>query len=141
LSQKTADLPNIHLSGWLNAEQIKILLNKAWAGIVPCKSVENAAPNKVFEYLSAGLPLISSLRGEVASLIDEHKIGLNYSAGDPQQLYRCIQTLSNNHAEHDRVSNAAFQFYLENGDANKIYQDFADYIENFVSKHRKDAYK
>jgi len=130
IKSKATSLPNVTLPGWIDAQKIHTLLNSAWAGIVPCKSVENAAPNKVFEYLSAGLPLVSSLQGEIADLIDTHQIGLNYEAGDAYSLYQCVKQLSDAPGVRNNMVAAAQQVFKQIGDADKIYNDYADHIEN-----------
>ena len=107
-----------------------------WAGIVPCKSVKNAAPNKVFEYLSAGLPLISSLEGEMAILIEHHAIGLNYRPGDVEGLYNCIQRLSANSVLRSKMAANASRFFEEYGDADKIYAEYAEHVEKVFEHHK-----
>jgi glycosyltransferase involved in cell wall biosynthesis len=134
LKKKAAQLKNLHLPGWLGSDQIHSFLNSAWAGIVPCKSVQNAAPNKVFEYLSAGLPLISSLEGEIADLIEKYRIGLNYRVGDSEDLYQCINKLATNDQLRQQMSKAAHSVFQKYGDADRIYDDYADYIEKLVEK-------
>ena len=136
LKSKTADLNNLTLPGWIEAREIRVLLNKSWAGIVPCKSIVNAAPNKVFEYLSAGLPLISSLEGEIADLIQRHRIGLNYKAGNSEGLYQCIKKLSDDEKLRNDMAQAASQFFDKCGNADRIYEEYATHIEKLVDQKR-----
>jgi glycosyltransferase involved in cell wall biosynthesis len=132
LKEKVAKLPNVSLPGWVDNSHIQRFLQCAWAGIVPCRSVENAAPNKVFEYLSAGLPLVSSLEGEIADLIQRHRIGVNYKAGDSEDLYQCINKLSGDTNLRNNMSQAASFFFREFGDADRIYDEYANHIEKLV---------
>jgi glycosyltransferase involved in cell wall biosynthesis len=136
LKAEVADLPNVLLPGWIEASDIEKALFSSWAGIVPCNSVKNAAPNKVFEYLSAGLPLISSLEGEMADLIEHHAMGLNYRPGDAEGLYNCIQKLSTNSGLRSKMAANASRFYEEFGDADRIYAEYAEHVEK-VFEHRK----
>ncbi len=78
ISRKASGLNNVVLLGWIEEKEINTLLKMGFAGLVPCRSVQNTMPNKPFEYLSAGLPLINSLEGEMAELVDKHGFGLNY---------------------------------------------------------------
>jgi glycosyltransferase involved in cell wall biosynthesis len=137
LKREAGDLPNVLLPGWITSEEIKKLLRASWAGIVPCRSVESAAPNKVFEYLSAGLPIISSLEGEIAGLIERHCIGLNYRSGDVEGIYNCIQTLASNPCLRDRMSSNASQFFKDYGDADKIYEDYVRHIIRLAEVRRQ----
>lgn len=126
---RTVNLTNVILTGWIDAQTISELLKQTWAGIVPCKSMDNTSPNKIFEYLSAGLPLISSLEGEIADLIETNRIGLNYQAGNAQSLYQCIKQLVDDPTLRDNMAEAAQQVFDKIGNADKIYNDYADHIE------------
>ena len=53
-------------------------------------------PNKFFDFMSAGLPVLNSLSGELAEIVDDRAIGLNYTAGNPEELKACLQKLSEN---------------------------------------------
>ncbi|MFH0960560.1 MAG: glycosyltransferase family 4 protein [Pseudomonadota bacterium] len=60
------DLNNVVLPGFVGHPEIWTLMRMASVGLAPYKSTTNFTgniPNKVGEYLSAGLPIISSLQG------------------------------------------------------------------------------
>ena len=137
LKKEAVDLPNVILPGWIDAQGVQNLLHKAWVGIVPCKSVKDTIPNKVFEYLSAGLPIISSLEGEIKHLIDLYRMGLNYRTGDVEGLYRCIKMLAGDTDMRYQMSQAALTFFRQYGDADKIYDDYANHIEKLVENFKK----
>ena len=131
-------MSNVVLPGWISSEEIGMLLAKGYIGLVPCCSTENTLPNKPFEYLSAGLPLISSLEGEMADLIEKHRLGLNYQPGDVAGLCRCIEKISGNPDLREDMSSNGLKFFREYGDADKIYTDYAVHIERLV-KARQDG--
>jgi glycosyltransferase involved in cell wall biosynthesis len=106
----------------------------AYAGLVPCQSVKDAMPNKPFEYLSVGLPLINSLEGEMAELIDQHGFGLNYFPGDLEGLCVCIERLAADRGLHDEMSRKSLEFFKKYGDADKIYDEYAKHIEMIAEK-------
>ena len=132
IKSAASGLPNVVLPGWIEAEKIIELLGAAWAGIVPCRSVEDAAPNKVFEYLSAGLPLISSLEGEIAELIEQYQMGINYRVGDVEGLEQSIIKLAIEPEMRHMMSQNASQFFSKHGNAHKIYSGYANYIEDLA---------
>jgi glycosyltransferase involved in cell wall biosynthesis len=47
-------------------------------------------PNKLFEYLNAGLPVVTSDFPEMARIVAEHDVGETFSAADPDDLARAI---------------------------------------------------
>lgn len=138
ISKKASGLKNVILPGWIGESEIQVLLNRAHVGLVPCRSVKNAMPNKPFEYLSAELPLISSLEGEMADLIDQHRLGLNYLPGDLKGLCQCIERLADDAKLHDEMSRNALDFFGKYGDADKIYDEYCEFIEDLAEcKDRK----
>ena len=72
---------NVFFPGWVNFEQIKVLLDNSYCMLAPYKNLEDfksSIPNKVYDALSHGVPIIISLEGEVKKVIDGHEIGIHY---------------------------------------------------------------
>lgn len=129
LRHRAAALPNVLLPGWISAGEIRALLRAAWAGVVPGPMVSGAFPNKVFEYLSAGLPVVSSLEGEMADIITERGLGLNYRAGDLAGFIGAVRTLLVDEPLRNVMAEKAATFFLQRGDADVIYDDYARHVE------------
>src|SRR5262249_44155012 len=53
-----------------------------------------ALPNKVFEYLAAGLPVLSADLPEVRALLDRYQCGLCFDPEDPRDIARVISQLA-----------------------------------------------
>ena len=103
-------------------------------GLLPT-SIESSGdfPNKTFTYLAAGIPLISSYVGELAKEIEKEGFGLNYKYNDPNSLLEKIRVIKNNPTLYKEMSIKARSVFREKFDSKKIYEDFADYIENIYS--------
>jgi len=138
IRESAADLPNVVLPGWIGEREINSLLRSGYAGLVPCRSVENTMPNKPFEYLSAGLPLINSLEGEMRELIDQHCLGLNYLPGDLSGLCRCIECLASDSSMYNKMLRNASRFFKKYGDADKIYSEYATHVEEVFEQCGKN---
>jgi glycosyltransferase involved in cell wall biosynthesis len=138
INREVAGLSNVVLPGWIGAEEIGMLLAKGYIGLAPYCSTENTLPNKPFEYLSAGLPLISSLEGDMADMIGKYRLGLNYQAGDLAGLCSCIEKLLDNPDLREDMSSNGLKFFREYGDADKIYTDYAVHIERLVKARQHD---
>jgi glycosyltransferase involved in cell wall biosynthesis len=54
------ELPNVTYVGWLSAAETRQLLACSHVGLVPCLSLKDTMPNKVFEYLAAGRPIVAT---------------------------------------------------------------------------------
>ncbi|HPQ05673.1 MAG TPA: glycosyltransferase family 4 protein [Syntrophales bacterium] len=129
LRHRSRDLPNVVMPGWLQSDEIAALLSRSYLGVIPCRSVIDAMPNKAFEYLAAGLPVVSSLEGEMADIITKWDIGLNYGAGDGDGLFQTISSLLDDQGRRDKMADNARDFFAEKGDAQKIYHAYAEHIE------------
>jgi len=130
ISKKAAGLQNVVLPGWIGEKEINALLKIGYTGLLSyIKDAPQGLPNKPFEYLSAGLPLINSLEGEMAELIDQCKFGMNYLPGDLEGLRACIERLASESSLHNEMSRNASKFFKKYGDADKIYDEYAGHIE------------
>jgi len=135
INKNTKNLENVYLTGWLNNIEIERLLSFGYAGLL-CyvKNAPQSLPNKPFEYLSAGLPLINSLKGEMANLIERYCLGINYLPGKTKELFYAINKITKYSSLHKRMSKNAKEFYRNQGDAEKIYYDYATHIELVAKK-------
>lgn len=70
-------IKNIVLTGWLDKSSIDEILKVSSVGLAPYSSIGLITlPNKPFEYMAAGLPILSSLEGELKTIIEQQGIGL-----------------------------------------------------------------
>jgi len=92
-------LTNVVFTGWLSAAGIAALLGMSSIGLAAyVAGAAQGLPNKIFEFLSAGLPILSSLGGEAAALLEEAGCGLTYSARDPASFAAALERLLPPHA-------------------------------------------
>jgi len=129
LRQTYAELPNLILTGWLDTREIAAVLALSQVGLVPCRSLPDTVPNKPFEYLAAGLPLISSLQGEMAEIIETHGLGLSYRAGDLGGFIQAVDRVWRDRGALARWSTNANKAFAEKFSASRIYPDFASHVE------------
>ncbi|NIX76822.1 glycosyltransferase [Microvirga terricola] len=58
-----------------------------------CKNFSYALPNKVFEYLYSGLPILAADYPEVRRLVDGSQVGLLFDPYDPQSIAQAVKRL------------------------------------------------
>lgn len=58
-----------------------------------CKNFSYALPNKIFEYLASGLPVLVAAYPEARRLVEEHEVGLVFDPYDPRAIARAINRL------------------------------------------------
>ena len=136
----TAECDNILVPGWVGAAQIQSLMKLSAVGLAPYKSSWDfmlSIPNKPIEYMSAGLPVISSLKGELADLLSESGAGLSYQNDDPGDLARVLADCYDRPALLDKMSSAATRLYRSQFVAESVYANMADYLLGMASTGKR----
>lgn len=86
----------VHLLDTRPAEELPTYLRTADVGVHPmepsCLNHELALPNKLFDYLFAGLPVAVSALRQMRSLVDEHRLGTTFDPRDPSSAADAIIT-------------------------------------------------
>ena len=130
-----------HLDGWnkviehgqLSRKEVKSILEKSLAGIVTFLPVPNhidAQPNKMFEYMSAGIPVIGSNYPLWKSIIEGNNCGICVDPENPQQIANAIDTLVNDKALAKKMGengiqavNEKYNWSIEEAKLFKLYDE------------------
>ncbi len=136
IEREAAGLANVVLPGWLEREEISALLDIAHVGMCPTpRKRDDAFHNKVFLYLSAGLPIISAFQGELREVIEKRRIGFYYPPGESEVLAKYIKRLMDNPALYQEMSRNALRAFEEDFDATVIYGEYAAYVERMAAEY------
>lgn len=130
-------LPNVYFPGWVDRPKIEALGERCLAAIAPYRNTKDfqiSIPNKVIDALSIGLPVLSSLRGEVASLISENNVGMSYGEDIGVTLHDCIQTLVRDDALQKMMSQKAKKLYSERFSFDMVYGGLVRHLEKLAYK-------
>ena len=109
-SEKAVEVKVKNLSAWskvnelgfLNRHQVRDVLARSKAGLVTFLPVPNhvdAQPNKMFEYMSAGLPIITSDFPLWREIVEGNSSGICVDPLYPKAIAEAIQYLID-HPEH-----------------------------------------
>lgn len=132
IARRAARLPNVTLTGWIDQEALKDLLDASDVGMAPLRSVRHALPNKPYEYFAAGLPILSSLEGEMEAIIDRHDVGSSYRDGDVGRLRELVLAFAADHARRGTCSRNARALYESRYRAEDIYAEYARHVEEVI---------
>ena len=134
-------LPNVTMTGWLNAQEVQAILERTKVGLAAyAKDAIMSLPNKPFEYMAAGIPLLSSLKGELEQLIQENNIGRNYEAGNPASLAKEIRWFYDNPHEVQLMGKRALELFSTKFRSDIVYEDFSKYLE-YVEEQTVERYE
>lgn len=134
LRRAAADIGNLHLPGWLAAADMDTLLRRSSLGIVCCRSVPDTIPNKIYQYLAYGLPILSSLEGEASDLISSADIGASYACGDTKAVVNLIKSWLDNPPLMRKMSQNARSIYVSEYDPRTIDTRYVDLIETIAEQ-------
>jgi glycosyltransferase involved in cell wall biosynthesis len=87
-------LSNVIFTGFLPVDTLAQLLVQADVGLnAIAPGTVSAFPNKIYDYLAAGLPIVNSVKGELETFIQQQGVGIPYEAGQAASLRDAILTL------------------------------------------------
>jgi glycosyltransferase involved in cell wall biosynthesis len=131
LKQLASGHANIVFPGWVDWKQIWALMCMADVGLAPYiggVGFERNIPNKVIEYLAAGLPIVSSLGGDVKELLERHKCGVTYRCGDSAALAELLKEVLGDRQRLVAMSGNAKRLFETTYGAEKVYGEMIEYL-------------
>lgn len=135
-------LTNVVFPGWVGSSEIWVLMRYGKLGLAPYHNTKDfcsSLPNKSIEYLSAGLPLVSSLTGVLQNLLERNNCGVIYSEGDAESLVNILEQVFDDQPYLAEMADNAYKLYLDNYTAEHVYSDMITYLEaltQYKSIHR-----
>ena len=133
-----SDCPNVIFPGWLKAPLIRALLPRAHLGLVPYRNTPDfmiSVPNKAVEYLSAGVPVATSLRGTLPRVLAENGCGVQFDAARPGTLVDQIRALRDDPQRQREQAQRASALFEREFVAEDVYARLADRLEAIAEMH------
>jgi glycosyltransferase involved in cell wall biosynthesis len=125
------DLFNCIFLGFLGYGNLRRLLNLSDVGLnVFARNAKNSFPNKAFDYMAAGLPMINSITGELEELITKEGIGIQYRPGDAASLRDAVLRLYNDRAGREMMARGAKKLARQRYDRNKEYPKYEEFLQD-----------
>ena len=138
IRQSCADLSNCIFAGWVNAPQIKTILELSDVGLAPYIHTKNFTknfPNKPAEYLSESLLIATSLKyGKLFDFINSKKCGLSYQS-DPTKLASFLKDLAKDPKGLNRLKKNAEKAFVSEFDGKKVYLSMIEFLKKLATEN------
>lgn len=99
------------------------------------------SPNKFFDYISAGLPVLNNYPGWLASMLEESGAGVVVPPGDPEAFARALVELADDRERLSLMSDAATALARERFDRNALGGRFVAWLELAFKTNRSRPLK
>ena len=124
-------LPNVSFPGWLLGNEVGPVMGMSDVAILPNKA--DLIPNKLFDYVASGLPVVASLQGEGAEFLTREQLGVLYQHDQPDTLEAALLDLMDADKQSVCSANAA-RVFADQFDSEGIYQRFAAHVCDIARK-------
>lgn len=95
LLRVTSGLDNVKFTGWITPDVLNNIALECHIGLCSyTRDATQSVPYKVFDYMSMGLFILNSLKGEMEDFISCHQIGESYESCNIDHLYKHLIKLS-----------------------------------------------
>ena len=135
--QRAAGLSNVFFPGWIDRAKIEALARRSMAGLAPYYNSDDfilSIPNKVLDYMGLGLPILSSLSGEVGNLISRYNVGLGYGPMFGESLEKCIYDLSVTPGLFEKISKNSTGLFNEKYGFVSVYGGLVSHLEMLAQR-------
>ncbi|MBX2894278.1 MAG: glycosyltransferase family 4 protein [Cyclobacteriaceae bacterium] len=112
-------------------------LQHALASVIPLKPIpvfDTSSPNKLFESMAAGVPVIQTTQGWIKEFIDQHQVGFTVDGNAPDQVMRKLIQLKDNPSLTENMGYKAQQVAKVYFDKNKLAAEMLAIITSVYEK-------
>ena len=133
--KEASGLSNVIFTGWVDTPHSRFLMRHAKIGLLAyAPGAPQGLPNKLYEYLYAGLPILSSLQREMPEFLKRHQCGMTYAAGDAVGFLETMRTLMDDEATCSSMARNARRLYEEKLSANVVFPSMTRYFQKVVKE-------
>lgn len=93
-----------------------------------------SSPNKFFDYISSGLPVVNNYPGWIASMLNDYKCGVEVSPGSPEDLGEALISLSSDRHKLMLMKSHARKLAEDCFSRKQLGESFVSFLEKFAPK-------
>ena len=119
-------VPKNKITEYLQAADVCIAILK------PIELYKTTYPNKVFDYMAAGKPIILAIDGVIREVVESAACGIFCEPGNPRAIANAVLDMYNNRSQLAEIGEHGKMYLEQNFDRALIAKDFTDMIEKMV---------
>lgn len=109
---KMQNVTNFIVLGLMPKNALVAFVQNAFVSLVPLKGspvLDTSSPNKFFESLAAGVPIIQNTQGWMKDFLIEHNVGLTLDPNNPKQLADALIQMRDNQDQTEEMGRRALK--------------------------------
>ena len=130
---KYEELSNVIFLDFMNKQELTSLMAGADLGIQCLANIEafyyGTSPNKFFDYISAGLPVLNNYPGWLADIIQEYNCGFTSKPDDAISFADALEYAEKNREELKKKGIASKILAKTKFDRSQLSREFVDWLE------------
>ena len=135
------DLDNCLFLDWVPKRQLAGVVRRADVGLMVLANVPafyyGTSPNKFFDFISAGLPVLNNYPGWLADLIGEHRCGIAVAPDNPRAFADALEYLAEHPEERREMGRNARRLAEEKFSREIMAERFVDLLEMVYRAHQR----
>jgi glycosyltransferase involved in cell wall biosynthesis len=107
-------------------------VQNAFVSLVPLKGtpvLDTSSPNKFFESLAAGVPIIQNTKGWMKDFLEEHNVGLTLDPNNPKELAKALIQMKDNPQSTKEMGKRSLEIAKKLFDKNHLAQKMLNHLE------------
>jgi glycosyltransferase involved in cell wall biosynthesis len=112
--------------GWVDHRRIFDYIRASKIGLIPhfvSAHVNTTIPNKIFDYMALGLPVVASDAVPLKRILNEEQCGITFKSGDVNDLARSIISIYGSHLDYGKNAiNAVRKKYNWAEDEKRLFE-------------------
>lgn len=125
-------VPKTDVGDWLRAADIGLVHSRRF------EVFEGARPNKLFEYMAAGIPIACTVPGEAWRLIDEAGAGVFAEWENPAALAAAISSLANAPERRHWMGRYGFEYVSRRHSREATASQLAELLDRVCALHESE---
>ncbi|MCR3955129.1 MAG: glycosyltransferase family 4 protein [Gudongella sp.] len=128
---KEEELNNVQFIDAQQKEVIPEYYNSSDLCLIPLKNIElfkTFIPSKMFEIMACGVPIVASLEGEAAQILQDSKAAMVVQPDNPGEIASAIEELLNDKEKYNLMKANGPEFVEKNYSRNKLAEKYLEVI-------------